>query len=118
MNVELLKLKVKAKSLAEEAKIIRKLENHPADANHELYLHRVTQVRNEARATQLAIAFMKGKEYKTIEKSVKDPNKRKFYIIPRVLSMLIKYHLGGVNYRYISDDAKKELAEKLNSWIG
>lgn len=91
-RVSFLKLKVKVKSLTEEARIIRQLERCPIDVYCELHNHRVWNVRNEARATQLAVAFMKGKKYKTIEPICKDDRKLYFTITPRVVAMLKSYY--------------------------
>jgi hypothetical protein len=82
-------LKVKSKTLAAEAAIIRKEEriarnraranrksnadgaaNQAIDAEatrHSLYVHRTRVVRVEARATHLARAFLHGKDYKSVE---------------------------------------------------
>jgi outer membrane protein assembly factor BamD (BamD/ComL family) len=77
-NSNLVKLKVKSKSLAAEARIIRKEERKALDSTRSymkrhgvkdevsyahwmLRKHRIWNVRNEARATHLAIAFLKGR---------------------------------------------------------
>lgn len=111
MNINLIKLKIKAKHLAEEAKIIRfeenKLRKVPFHKRSEIvkysygnyarcYLssikeHRRWDVRNEARSTQLAIAYLKGKKYFSVEKLCTDPTKRDVYIVPRVLKIVQKY---------------------------
>lgn len=54
-------MKVKIKSLAEEARIIRKEEHHaPEDDTRErLYLHRINVVRVEARAALLLYVYAK-----------------------------------------------------------
>lgn len=62
-------LKVKIKSLAEEARIIRK-ETKRARAisiKNGLALHRKGVVRHEARHTHLAYCFLRGREYREIE---------------------------------------------------
>jgi hypothetical protein len=84
-------LKVKAKSLAAEARIIRREErkrsafvryaqrtNHsnPAKARGEqvrLHLHRVGVVRSAARETHIARGFISGKPYSQIEKPTRNP---------------------------------------------
>ena len=99
-KVSFLKLKVKVKSLAEESKIIRKLEVTPVDVYYELHNHRVWDVRNEARATQLTVAFMKGKKYKTIEPICKDDRKLFCTIVPRITAMLKSYF----RYNYTEDN--------------
>ena len=62
MNINTRKLRIKAKHLAEEARIIRREAQKTSgmdkwDLNH----HRTATVRNEARATQLAYQFLLGK---------------------------------------------------------
>lgn len=103
-NTKLLHLKIKIKTLAEEAKIIRleelglkdkaqnwrmrrdgqlplpnntvtivdcddmaKMINHTRQSIHE---HRVLDVRSEARASQLAYAFLRGKDYLLTENNI------------------------------------------------
>lgn len=112
-NQQLIYLKIKVKSLAEEARIIRseerKLKKVPWEKRrikhvgycstkiwhteplNGLQQHRVWNVRNECRATQLAIAFIKGKPYKSIEPKCKDTHKRDTWILPRVVKMIQKY---------------------------
>jgi hypothetical protein len=65
-------LKIKIKSLAEEAKIIRKDEGIAYDNNdyalgNSLHYHRVVIVRREARATLLAYQYLRGKSYESCE---------------------------------------------------
>jgi len=72
-------LRVKSKSLAEEARIIRREETRTFGALREqLYLHRILQVRAEARATGLAYGFIKGRTLEQMEpKSFTPPDKMK-----------------------------------------
>lgn len=98
-DTQVVALKVKVKSLAAEARIIR-LEEHRAkgrrvatdakgsdkgdsrplfgfkgrhDAKREsLHRHRVRDVRSEARAALLAYAFIRGREYATVERPAAD----------------------------------------------
>jgi hypothetical protein len=96
-------LKVKIKSLAAESRIIRHEErkslrharsilaaqrkaNEEAGVNDEIDLdplyskfnslrqHRITQVRNEARASLIAYGFMRGRAYREIEQKGKTPH--------------------------------------------
>lgn len=54
-------LRVKLKSLAEEARIIRREELRAhGEIREELYRHRIDTVRAEARATHLAYGFIRG----------------------------------------------------------
>lgn len=64
-------LKIKIKSLAEEARIIRHEEKKwygPSETRTGLYLHRVRDVRSEARAALLAYGFLRGRPYAALEK--------------------------------------------------
>src|SRR5262245_22683307 len=69
-------LKVKLKSLAAEAKIIRAGERRQAAAkgilHGELYAHRTGIVRAEARHTLLAYSFLRGKTYRQIEAKARE----------------------------------------------
>ena len=65
-------LKVKIKSLAEEAKIIRREERLAINrgqflVNDQLHVHRVMDVRSEARSALLAYAFLKRRPYRVVE---------------------------------------------------
>lgn len=68
-------LKVKIKSLAEEARIIRreerKIENQ--DFRDGLHRHRVIDVRKEARATLVAYGYLCGKTYRQVEPKAAKP---------------------------------------------
>jgi hypothetical protein len=110
MSVE---LKVKYKSLAEEARIIRKEENKlrnmilwaKANSNDfeelakmrskraSLSDHRKKDVRNENRATQLARAFLSGVPYISVEQKRNESKEYHFQtqILKRVLTMANKY---------------------------
>jgi hypothetical protein len=117
MSIE---LKIKSKHLALEPAIIRKeekkllkqiawfnsyrmgaVENDPAfkamqQKRESLHNHRKWNVRNEARATELARAYIAGKPYASVEKKRKLDNECKFvrYIIPRITAMVQKYGDG------------------------
>lgn len=63
-------LKVKIKSLAEEARIIRKEEGRCGKdeaLRSSLHAHRILDVRGEQRASLLAYAFIRGREYASVE---------------------------------------------------
>lgn len=67
-------LRVKVKSLAEEARIIRREEHRNwGTLRDELHLHRVGVVRREARAAHLAYGFIRGRSYSQMEGKLKDP---------------------------------------------
>ena len=93
MNINTLKLKIKLKSLAAEAKIIRfherkikpyikegdnniKPEDVIARADYErgvLRGHRIYLVRKEARDSHIAYGYLRNKAYKQIENSTDNP---------------------------------------------
>lgn len=112
MSIE---LKIKSKHLSLEPAIIRREEkkllkqarsgrcNDTADGSatakilgkyESLHRHRKWNVRNEARATELARAFLLGRPYTEVEQKRKPENEFKFqvYIIPRIASMVNKYN--------------------------
>ena len=61
-------LKVKCKSLAEEARIIRREENRATGQLHnELHEHRVRELRWHARDAHVAYGLVKGRAYEQIE---------------------------------------------------
>ena len=83
-------LKVKLKSLAAEAKIIRLEETRSRGGiRNGLHEHRVGIVRFESRHTHLAYAFLRGKEYEQVEKTCKTPPDWR-----RVYKMVKKYGSG------------------------
>ena len=119
MSIE---LKIKSKHLALEAGVIRFEERklleqlkwlrhsqQPSNKLENTYFsissHRKWNVRNENRATFLARAYIAGKPYNTIEKSVKDTGVLECYIIPRVVAMVQRYH------------SRKTTVEDINNWI-
>jgi hypothetical protein len=92
-------MKVKLKSLAAEARIIR-LEESRCYNNNELrealYLHRINDVRSESRATHIAYAYLRGQPFGCAERG--DPA---FWATPqgialwkRVQAMIVKYGDG------------------------
>ena len=84
MSVE---LKVKIKSLAEEARIIRKEEQKVHGlAKYNLQQHRKTVVRSEARHTLLAYGFLRGRDYRAMEKTCRIPPQPS-----RVVRMVARY---------------------------
>ena len=106
MSIE---LKIKSKHLSLEAKVIKfeeaklkkqlRWHSKVQSPNKKLEWklnsiteHRKWNVRNENRATFLARAFIAGVPYKTVEHKCKDEVKLKVYVLPRVLSMVKKYH--------------------------
>ena len=107
MNLNKIKLKIKAISLADEAKTIKRLEKGCVDkyGTNPIYLHRVIDVRNEARATGLARAYIAGKEYKKTEPSRNPDNEYKFEKIK------------GRLYRLILKYGDRSCKEKIDNWL-
>lgn len=84
-------LKVKIKSLAAEAAIIRMEERRARerqqyDLMDALYLHRVRVVRAEARVTLMAYGLLRGRDAASIE-----PNARRPLDMARVEAMMKRY---------------------------
>ena len=103
-----IELKIKSKHLALEPHVIRHEERklkkqikytHGTDANliiklDSLVAHRRWNVRNEARATELARAYLAGKPYSAVEKKRNDDFLFRMYIVPRIVAMVTKYGRG------------------------
>lgn len=97
-------LKVKAKSLAEEARIIRKEERRAKGLRDHLRDHRTGVVRSEARATLLAYGFLRGRTLEQVETRAKTkPDWDK------VWSMVRRYCLDPVDLHAVR--RKERLAE-------
>ena len=81
-------LRVKIKSLMEEARIIRKEEKRArfGQLREELHFHRVHLVRSEARSTHIAYGLIRGLPWERIEVSPQTPPNWK-----RIHEMLKKY---------------------------
>jgi hypothetical protein len=108
-------LKVKVKSLAEEAKIIRKEEKKNLLLKQELADHRKKIVRFEARHALLAYCFLRGREYRDIEpKCHVDPNWAK------IRQMVERYGILQTEDMSYHDwkKAQKELMIKFDDWVG
>jgi hypothetical protein len=128
------KLKIKSKHLALEPAIIRTEENklkrkirwarlHQQNEEemsaicslNSFCSHRRFEVRNEARATYLARAYIEGRIYKTVELSCKDTGTFKGYILPRIVSMVIKYKLGKME-KFMKPDDVKAVRDEIKAW--
>jgi hypothetical protein len=109
MNLNKVKLKVKALSLAEEARIIKRLEKGCENdwGFNPIYDHRVKNVRNEARATNLARAFLSGKAYSRAENSRKPEKEYNFNYIKKRLIKIVS------NYGYVGDNAEST----IEAWL-
>lgn len=96
-------LKIKIKSLAAEARIIRleELRRKGGDVRTSLHHHRVGVVRREARLALLAYGFLRGREYTTIE--------------PAPLSQPDWTRLGNMIDRF-AEEKDKGYAERFKLW--
>lgn len=111
-------LKVKIKSLAEEARIIRKETKRAkrVSIKNGLAEHRKGVVRNEARHTHLAYGFLRGREYRQMEpKAHETPNWDK------VRKMVSKYgtHFGAYGYENWKQERadREELLRRFDAWL-
>ena len=129
-----IKLKIKSKHLALEAGVIRfeeqKLkrqiewlkQHQKNDAEtsimgtwNSLNSHRRFEVRYEARATYLARAYIEGRKYETVEIERKDNGTFYSYIMPRVVSMVIRYKLGKIE-KFMKPDDVKAVRDEIKAW--
>jgi len=95
-------LKVKIKSLAAEALIIRKEERrHKGLTRFGLHQHRVMEVRQEARAAILAYGFLRGRSYEQMERA-----KSKRIQWSRVEALVKKY----------GEDDIRDRMQKFTEW--
>lgn len=146
MSVE---LKIKAKHLALEPAIIRKEENKLREQlayNKQLYQvyyvedhsvtseiynkwyslqhHRKTVVRNAARATHLARAYIAGMPYSKVEKKC-DASVLRAYILPEVFRMVAKYGDKKLVKRWsyehkmlrYNEAEERELWDAIKKWL-
>lgn len=109
-------LKVKIKSLAEEARIIRKEEKRSkGDKREGLYFHRIRVVRREARHSLLAYGFIRGRKYRQIEATCKTPPDWS-----EVQRMVLKYGVEGYRkgfwLRVNKKVAEEELLKRFEEW--
>ena len=148
MSVE---LKIKSKHLALEPAIISKEERklqkrmrwytqyHQLQApiedafydklrskRNSLNYHRIWDVRNEARATFLARAYIKGLPYRSVEQKSQFDDTFKRFILPRVFDMVAKYGQPKISKYWNRDEKKwdykpeqKEiLMSEIKLWFG
>lgn len=108
-------LKVKIKSLAAEAKIIRLEEKRAkrVSIRDGLADHRRGVVRIEARHTHLAYGFLRGKEYKQIEAKAHEAPDWK-----RVRKMIQKYcvHRAACLWKKAITD-REETLKRFDEWV-
>ena len=132
-------LKIKIKSLAEEAKIIRLEERKYKKSiryNRDnqlppskikpwiaasLHSHRTYDVRKEARAAQLAYGFLRNKSLKSIEPHMVQKTSLGYeryditLLWKRVDALVVKYGTGyGTDYS--GDAGRKKISEELKNW--
>lgn len=126
----IIKMKLKAKALAAEARIIREEElkpyykqymkeiAKPLSVRHvwcgyhsnTLYMQRAYVIRNEARATYLAIAYLEGRPYSSVEKKRnKGADKYTFDCVVSKMKKLV-YFPGSM-------DSKEERDKKVAEWF-
>lgn len=90
-------LKIKAKHLATEPAIIKhelKKVSGNSTLFYQLYTHKQTVLKPEARATELARAFLAGKPYEVVEAGKRKPEKEYDFqrrVLPRTLKLVQKY---------------------------
>jgi hypothetical protein len=77
--------------------------------------HRRFEVRNEARATYLTRAYIEGRKYETVEIERKDNGTFYSYIMPRVVSMVIRYKLGKIE-KFMKPDDVKAVRDEVKAW--
>lgn len=109
-------LKVKIKSLAAEAKIIREEERKAqGDRKQGLHDHRVGTVRRASRNSLLAYGFIRGRKYHQIEARCKETPSW-----PEAFKMVVKYGLQDYGYKFWKrgehELAKKEMLERFTEW--
>jgi len=119
-------LKIKIKSLAAEAQIIRHSElgfkrafRHPknTDPNAKstylgLRYHRTFDVRREARASLLAYAFLRGRKYRDVEEHCHEEPSNPVY--SKVLNMVLRY---GHEVQRFHNLKPTELKALLTDWF-
>lgn len=114
-------LKIKIKSLAEEARIIKfeeakwkqvpwLVDNH--NLHHPIFWglkqHRLEEVRKECRYANIAYGYLRGRSYHQIEhKCYEAPNWERVAELVRKYSTKVLYH---------SPEARKMLLEHLKAW--
>lgn len=111
-------LKVKLKSLAAEAKIIRLEEKKNSHFRVGLAEHRRGIVRFEARHTLLAYGFLRGRSYEQLEPGAREKNNHPTW--DRVREMVKKYGLvwDHENESYKDyQERRKEQLKAFEQWI-
>jgi hypothetical protein len=108
-------LKVKLKSLAAEARIIRDEEKKNPLFHQALREHRIGIVRNEARHTQLAYGFLRGLSYRQIEP--KAHQKPDWVKVEKMVQKYGRVHLATVPIPWQGrEQLDKEVMERFQKW--
>lgn len=99
-------LRIKVKSLAEEARIIRREEQRTWGVlREELHHHRVVQVRRAARSAHLAYGLIKGRTLLQMEPISRASGAQDW---PAIYKMVVRY--GGYDLALVKDErARAEL---------
>ncbi len=104
-------LKVKIKSLAAESRIIRMEELRQCGRTRVgLQLHRVVQVREESRASLLAYAYIRGRDYLEVESSAKTPPD-----VTRVARLVRSF--GPREVAALDGDRAQEAYDSVHEWL-
>lgn len=120
-------LKVKIKSLAAEAKIIKQETKRARSVSikNGLYRHRIDVVRVEARHTQLAYGFLRGRAYHQIEKNAcQIPNWAKVRkMVEKYGTHLAPWSLNTERYQEyearVAENKKQleEVLKRFDQWV-
>ncbi len=127
MRDQRIRLKVKIRSLADEARTIRKEERKPhkdmddvgySDERRGLWIHRTGLVRREARHALLAYGFIRGRRYRQMEAECEiEPDWR------AVQRLVAKYGLPAKTWRISWDlgrgeriQLKEALLKRFKEW--
>lgn len=109
-------LKVKIKSLATEARIIKQEERKAKGRLREgLYLHRVGIVRDAARLTQLVYGFLRGRKYRQIENSDKYINRKKVFDMIEKYGPCCDWENGETSIQF--KERSKDLLIRAKEWL-
>ena len=104
-------LKVKVRALAAEAHIIREMEKKTRGLLRvELHDHRVKSLRFEARASTLALGFIRGRSYSEMEQHAVIWTKQPQALQDKVAAMIKKY--GPADFKMATDPSIERRARQ------
>lgn len=119
--MSLVYLRVKIKSLAAEARIIRLEEQRfprgwrNNDVYHGLHHHRTYDVRKEARSALLAYAYLRGRLYSVVEGG-RNENRSTEPDVVRVGQLIYKY--GTIINKWTSKEGRYDLQQQIKfGWV-